>query len=173
MRHWVRRPRSWRRDTSGSMIPEFALIVPLFSLLLFSFFEMGRAFWTYHIVSASVRDAARYAARLPLDCASLPSDPEWGSIRTLARTGATNGTKSLIAGWVNNDITVTPSCSGGMTYTKPDSTTVTFSGRYQGFTSIPKITVRAEAPFQPLFGQLVPGLPAMRITVTNEQVWTG
>jgi hypothetical protein len=164
----------WRRSDSGNSATEFALILPLLALLLFGLYDMGRLFWTFHIASASVRDAARYAARLSWDCANMPTSTStyWAPVRDLARTGSVGGGTSLIPGWLSSDITVTPSC-GANSYAIPNSPPGTFSGRYEGFANIPSIQVRASAPFSPLFLRVVPGWSLTRITVIHSEVWTG
>jgi Flp pilus assembly protein TadG len=51
-----------RRDSSeGQSLVEFALVVPIFVLLLVGLFDIGRAVWNYNTVANSAREAARVA----------------------------------------------------------------------------------------------------------------
>ncbi len=53
-----------RRDSQrrrGQALAEFALVMPLFFLLVFSIIEFGRFIYTYEIVNNAVREGARYA----------------------------------------------------------------------------------------------------------------
>lgn len=156
-------------DERGVAATEFALILPLLVLLLFGFYEAGRIYWNYNVVQSSARDAARYAARLPIACsggsAAFDTTTE-GRIKNLTRTGSLDGADDpLVAGWTDNDtVTVSISCydnSGGA-----------MSGRYTGQTEIPIISITAAAPYGALFGGLVPGFDLSAITVTNAQAWT-
>jgi Flp pilus assembly pilin Flp len=58
-RRLVRRSRS---DESGSALVEFALVVPLFALLLFGVIQFGLAFGGWASVRASVQNSARLIA---------------------------------------------------------------------------------------------------------------
>jgi hypothetical protein len=53
----VRRPRR----SGGQALPEFALIAPLFFLLLFGIIEAGRFIYYYEVLSNATREGARYA----------------------------------------------------------------------------------------------------------------
>jgi Flp pilus assembly protein TadG len=157
----------WRSGEGGAAAVEFALLLPLMMILLFGFLEVGRLIWDYHIVTASVRDAARYAARFDASCAAggaLVGD--LARIKRLARTGSVDGTTPLIPGWTNDaTVTVTVTCvdnPGGTTWT----------GRYKGMTQFPRVTVSAAAPHRTLFGGLLPGLTLNTITVADQQAWT-
>ena len=96
------------RDQRGSSATEFALILPLLTLLLFGFYEAGRIYWNYNIVQASARDAARYAARMPIACSSggvgsFVDTTDQAQIQNLTRTGTLDGSGDpLVAGWTSN-----------------------------------------------------------------------
>jgi Flp pilus assembly pilin Flp len=51
-----------RSDESGAALVEFALVVPLFALLLFGVIQFGLAFGGWASVRASVQDSARLIA---------------------------------------------------------------------------------------------------------------
>lgn len=162
-----RRLRSWVRDRAGNSAVEFALVLPLLSLLLFGFFEAGRMFWTYNIVSASVRDAGRYAARQSMNCGGFANGAETANTQRLARTGTVDvGGAPLVQNWTNDaSITVAITCianpTGGTTY----------SGHYDGLTQIPRVQVTATAPFVSTFATLFPGLNLGTITVAHSEAW--
>ena len=66
----MQRQRDGRR---GSSMVEFALVfLPMF-ILLCGVFELGRAMWTYHSVSAAVKKAARYTVVRGSSCNSESS----------------------------------------------------------------------------------------------------
>jgi hypothetical protein len=48
-----------RRARRGQGLVEFALIFPVFALLLFGLLDLGRAVYDYNLVSQSAREAAR------------------------------------------------------------------------------------------------------------------
>jgi Flp pilus assembly protein TadG len=50
-----------RRDGRGQSLVEFALILPVFILVLIGLFDMGRAIYAYNTVSNAARAAARVA----------------------------------------------------------------------------------------------------------------
>ncbi len=51
-----------RRNHKGQGLVEFALIIPIFLLLVYGIFEVARAIFMYSAVLNASRDAARYAA---------------------------------------------------------------------------------------------------------------
>jgi Flp pilus assembly protein TadG len=160
----------WIKGEDGASAVEFALVLPLLTLLLFGLFEAGRAFYTYSVASASVRDAARFAARLPVGCAGFTNGTDETKVKKLARTGSVDGSTGLVKGWdLDTDVPVTVSCvanpSSGTPPTRP------YMGRFANSNQVPVIRVEADVPFSPLFASLV-GLNVLTIKVHNEQVWT-
>lgn len=162
----MNRLRRFIASTAGTSGVEFALILPLLSALLFGFYEAGRMFWYYNIVSSASRDAARFAARLPMDCTSLLSSLDTTRVQRLARTGDVSGTAPpLVPGWTSDStVQVAVNCVS--------NTTGTYSGRYKDITQIPIVRVTATAPFQAVYGNLFPGLNITSIAVNNGQAWT-
>ena len=60
-------------DRSATAAVEMALVAPLLILLMFASVDAGNYFLSEHVVDKAVRDAARYAARLPFtdfDCST-------------------------------------------------------------------------------------------------------
>ena len=62
-----------RNRRRGSSMIEFALIFLPLVVLLTGVFEIGRAMWTYHSVSAAVKRAARYTVVRGSSCAAESS----------------------------------------------------------------------------------------------------
>jgi Flp pilus assembly protein TadG len=50
-----------RRHGLGQALAEFALVAPLFFLLVFAIVESGRFIFHYELLSSATRDGARYA----------------------------------------------------------------------------------------------------------------
>jgi Flp pilus assembly protein TadG len=57
----MRRRGTPRARTRGQALVEFALILPIFILLLVGLFDVGRAVFAYNTVSNAAREAARVA----------------------------------------------------------------------------------------------------------------
>jgi Flp pilus assembly protein TadG len=169
--HLAPRFYRWLSETHGSSAVEFALILPVMTVLLFGFFEVGRAFYTYSVASSSVRDAARFAARLSVGCGGLSNLATDGPrIQKLARTGRVDGTSGLVSGW-NNDasVAVSVSCVANTESGTPPSRP--YLGRYATVDQVPVVQVVATVPFSPLFASLI-GVRLNSMQVTNRQVWT-
>jgi Flp pilus assembly protein TadG len=152
------------RDRSGSAAAEMALVLPILLVLLFGSIELGYYFMSEHVVDKAVRDASRYAARLPLadypSCTSVDPTAEQ-QIQRLARTGEPDGTTSRLAGWTDDTMTtVSISCPGTGTYAN--------AGIYTDFPNgAPVVTVTAAVPYSTLFGIL--GLGASTLTLNASQ----
>lgn len=144
-------------DRSGSSAAEMALVMPLLLVLMFGTFELGYYFLSEHVVQKAVRDAARYAGRLPV--ASYPSCTVPAgtatSIQRVARTGLPDGAVQRLQGWTADSMTtVTMTCD----------TSGTYVGIYKDFPSgVPVILVKASVPYPSLFGAM--GLPAPNLTL--------
>ena len=140
-------------NTRASAATEMALVTPLLLLLLFGTFEVGNYFLSEHVVQKGVRDAARYASRLPISSypACNPTDPVRVQIKRLARTGAPDGTALRLSGWTADDMTtVTLACDTSGTHT----------GIYTVYPfpdGVPVVTVSATVPYLSLFGLLALG----------------
>lgn len=149
----------------GSAAVEFALVLPFMVLLCFAFVGAGRLFWNYHIAVASVRDAARYAARLPMTCGGLTNAGDTTKVQNVTRTGTADGSGSpLIATWTSNaTVTVTVSCVS--------NTGGAYSGRYEDMTGVPRVQVSATPPYIESFGPLT-GVTLTSFTVSAQQAWT-
>ena len=146
------------RDRSASAAVEMAMSLPLLLVLAYAAFEMGNYFRTEHVVQKAARDAARYAARLPMTsypaCAATAGAEQ--QIRRVARTGLPDGTTAnRIHTWTaDNMTTVTLACIPAGTY----------SGVFQNFPDgAPVVTVTSTVPYGSLWGML--GFNAINLNV--------
>ena len=55
----ISRPKT--RQSTGQALAEFALVAPIFFLILFGIIESGRFIFHYEMLSSATRDGARYA----------------------------------------------------------------------------------------------------------------
>ncbi|HYH17747.1 MAG TPA: TadE family protein [Azospirillum sp.] len=148
-----------RRDRRGSVIVEAAMVLPMVMVLLCGLVEMGRALQHQHTLTESVREAARYLARVPLACPA-GGDPNWATARSnaqhLAATGRVSGGQPLVTGWTDASFTIAdPVCE-------------TWSGR-----AVQLITVSANVPYGDLGLLQVLGLDAVRLGASHQQVHIG
>lgn len=61
-RLWTRKPPAIHNKDHGAVAVEFALVLPVFILLVFGIVEFGRAFNIQVSLSEAARESARYAA---------------------------------------------------------------------------------------------------------------
>jgi Flp pilus assembly protein TadG len=158
------------KDRTASAAAEMALVLPILLILIFGSVELGYYFMSEHVVDKAVRDASRYAARLPLtdypDCASIDSTAAQ-QIQRLARTGDPDGTVARLAGWTADTMTtVTISCPGTGTYAN--------SGIYTDFPDgAPVVTVTAQVPYTTLFGILGLGVTTLNLNASQQAAVMG
>lgn len=97
----------------GAAAVEMALLLPLLLFLIFGGLEAGHFIWTQHKLTEAVRNGARYTSRLDVTdvCPTLNADA-LARIKLLTRTGQLTDTaaKSLVPGWTDDQIIVTPFC---------------------------------------------------------------
>jgi Flp pilus assembly protein TadG len=151
------------RDRSANAAVEMALVLPFLLVLMFGSIDLGNFFLSEHALDKAVRDAARYAARLPVintdgttnyDCSSNPGTVATAAqtnIQQVARFGDPTGTGTArLPAWTSNAMaTVTLSCDSSSTDTFVNS------GVYAGFPNsgaVPVVTVSATVPYNTLFG---------------------
>lgn len=133
-------------DVQGTAASEMALVLPLLLVLIVGTFELGNYFMSEHVVDKAVRDAARYAARQPVDdfdCgAGTMTDPS--PVQKLARTSEPDGTNPRLPDWTDDNMTsVSVSCDDSGTYT----------GIYADFPDgVPVVTVSATVPYTAVTG---------------------
>lgn len=109
-----------RNRQEGAALVEFALILPLFLLLVFGIMEAG---WLF-AQQVEIRNAAREGARLAV--------VDWG---TAAQVGAETCDRADISG-ADATVTVTPSTTidNGFDPASPESVTVTVAKTYDSLT---------------------------------------
>ena len=163
---------SLARDRSGSAAAEMALSLPLLLVLLFGAFEMGYFFLSEHVVQKSVRDAARFGARLAM--ANYPSCtvPSGGTaeqqIRRVARFGNAAGTGTpRLLGWTADNMTmVTITCDNTSSYGT--------GGIYADFPNgAPVVTVTAQVPYDTFFGLLSLGTGTLTLNSHSQAAVIG
>jgi Flp pilus assembly protein TadG len=135
-------------DTRAAAAAEMVLVLPILLVLLFGSVELGNYFLSEHVVQKAVRDASRYAARLPVgnfDCGS-GTMTDATPVQKLARTGDPAGTTGRLADWTSDSMTtVSVSCDTSGTYT----------GLYADFPAgVPVVTVTSSVPYTTLFGAM-------------------
>ena len=149
-------------DRTASSATEMAMSLPLLLALLFGAVELGYFFMSEHVVQKGVRDAARYASRLPVSdypsCA--PTAEAKLEIQRVARTGRPDGTASRLPGWTADTMTnVTVNCDTSGTYT----------GIYTDFPDgVPVLTVHAAVPYPSLFGTIGIPVPTLMLNAKSQ-----
>lgn len=136
-----------RRGSRGQALAEFAIVAPVFFLLLFGIIEAGRFIFYYEILNNATREGARYAIVNGANTLGCPSGPPAPST-----TGCDVPGNNVIArvraaayGTMGSSVTVTPTWA-------PDN------GRGS--------TVKVTAAYS--YASLVPLVPLPPITVTAE-----
>lgn len=165
--------RQFLQDCSGAAAVEMALVIPLLLGLMFGSVDLGNYFLSEHVVDKAVRDAARYAARLPFadfDCTSgTMTDPS--TVQKLARTGDPAGTTARLPGWTSDSMTtVTVSCDTDTTHSYVNS------GIYADFPNggeAPTVTVTAAVPYNSLFGVIGLGSATFNLNAESQAAVIG
>ena len=147
----------------GAALVEFSLLAPVLILLMCGLCEFANAMRQYHIMEKSVRDAARYLARVPMTGCTISSGAI-SSAQNLALTGhATSGGDYFLTTWTDpSTVAVTVAdCVSNATHT------------YRGQDQMPVIQVAAQAPYQDLGLLGVIGLDGIELEVRHQQLWIG
>jgi Flp pilus assembly protein TadG len=154
------------RCASGTASVEAAIMMPLVIVLMAGSTDFGRAFAVSSTADKSLRDAARYLARVPCDseglgvCTSAAAVCGWGltNAKNLAVYGkltVSAGDKPLVANWSTSDITLTqPTDCGAL----PNPAV---------------IRLEATVPFSGIMLNAVGLSNAMTMHVEHEQRWIG
>ncbi len=94
------------REERGVEIVEFAFMLPLLAVLLAGGIEFGRAFYTYNILTKSVRNAARYVSDTVISPAGvIPTNYETNA-KTVAVFGNISGGTTIIPDVATTNFTV-------------------------------------------------------------------
>ncbi len=83
----LRAHRPCPREETGASLVEFALVLPVFLMLMLGMFTGGLAYSRKQSVAQGAREAARYGATLPIT-ASLPVDAWLDRVATLAKSSS-------------------------------------------------------------------------------------
>ncbi|MCH8097789.1 MAG: pilus assembly protein [Proteobacteria bacterium] len=165
---------------SGTAAVEFALF--LFFILmpfLFGIFEIGRALQQHHVVTKSVRDAARYVARRELETGTTEFDAGCakkgsygggsspaGDAKDLAMYGkfrpATTGATPLMAAW---DAAANPAAYQTVCITGPKAVDT-------GTLTVDVVTVTASVPFEDILLQAF-GIGPITFDVSHQERYIG
>jgi Flp pilus assembly protein TadG len=132
----LRTLRSRIRQTNGNELIEFALVSVLLLVPMFvGTVEVGRAYYTYNILTKSVRNAARYLSASQISPSGVVPAAYVTNARNLSIYGNVAGTGDTILPDLNaGNITVSGVAS-------PGSSANEFY-----------VTVSADYPYSPLFG---------------------
>lgn len=151
-------------DSRAAAATEMAMITPLLLLLMIGSFEVGNYFLSEHVVQKGVRDAARYASRLPISAypACVPTSAAETQIQKVARTGEPDGTDVRVRGWTDDTMTtVTLACDTSGTHT----------GIYVVYPfpdGVPVITVSASVPYEPLLSTIGFSSPSLTLNADSQ-----
>jgi len=162
---------SFLGNRDGAALVEFTLSFPLLLVLGAGITEMGIALHQQHVITKSVRDAARFAARQFVAAPSCPLNTvaEWPTIVAATQTVALRGKLSasaplLLPNWNQAaQVTVTDVCA-------PAGALFSTAGAGADF---PVITVSAAAPYAGIGFLGVIGLPAFTIRASHSEMWVG
>lgn len=165
------RIKRFRRNERGAALVEFTLTLPFLLVLAAGLGEFGVMLHQQQVITTSVRDAARYAARASVAFKSCPisTQPEWTQIvadaQTIAMRGSLNGSAPLLVPAMNSTtmVTVADACAPAGSFVSPAG----------GGNNIPVITITATAPYSGsgFLGFL--GLGSLSLTATHSQMWVG
>lgn len=163
-------------DRDGSAAVEMALVLPFLLVLMCGAVEAGNYFLSEHAVDKAVRDAARYAARLPMTDYTGCSVPSAGAAeqqtQRVARFGDPDGTgNARLVGWTADSMTtVTIACDTDTTHSYVNS------GLYTDFPNggeVPVVTVSATVPYKTFFGVLGLGAASLNLNAQSQAAVIG
>jgi Flp pilus assembly protein TadG len=97
------------RNESGAAMVEFAIVLPLLTLLVFGMIDFGRAFKYYNNLASAVRDGARFGGAQATPNPSQISSRVDAVFRDAAGDAqpSTNATVSISTAAIPHEITVT------------------------------------------------------------------
>ena len=195
-----KRKQRWMRDFGlsdrGNAAVEFALCIPLLILIMVAVIEFGRGLHDFHVVNETVRDAARFLGRSPIDCSGA------GAGCATCASGGSCGPCQFIDAGGNPDgnripdalaIAMTGNLSGGgaddllgywqhpadagstitVEVCRIDNSGGTYSGIYDGEPVVPHVRLSADVPFNFMFGELIAPTPTIEFSLAHNVVITG
>lgn len=164
--------RSLATNRGGNAAVEMALVVPLLLVLMLGAIDVGNYYMSEHALDKAVRDAARFAARLPL--ADYPSCtvPSGGTAeqqtQRIARFEDPSGVGTArLPGWTADSMaTLTIACDTSDTWAA--------GGIYTDFPSgAPVVTVQATVPYSSLFGVIGLGKITLNLNAQSQAAVIG
>ncbi len=145
------------RDERGAALVEAAFMLPLFLALVGGVYEFGFFLYQQQMVSAGVRDAARYLA--------LTANPDdivtQGAARNLAVSGYVQGGPPRIAGWSTAEVSVS--------VVPVDSS----AGRLGGVSPVEVVSVSTRFPYASLGFLGLLGIAPPTIAVSHQERHVG
>jgi Flp pilus assembly protein TadG len=139
-----------RSERRGQALVEFALVAPIFFLLLFGLIDFGRYVYYVQILNNAAREGARYAivhGAKGIPRTGPPDDPTGASVKSTVKnylTGVIGQSSALTVDvcWDTKN-GVGPACSGDNSRGTPVSVNVTYQFRSViPIVPIPPITVQ-------------------------------
>jgi len=113
----LHRLRGLGRDTSGTSLIEFAVLLPVFVAMVFGMIDLGRMFW--------VQTAMQHAAEMAARCATINT----GSCGTASQIQTYAGTQAYGLTLPANTFTATtPTCGNQVTASYTFSFLASFNG---------------------------------------------
>jgi len=159
-------------DCRASAAVEMALVLPFLLVLMCGAVDVGNYFLSEHVVDKAVRDAARYAARLPLTDFTGCTVPSGGAAeqqtQRIARYGdPSGGTNARLVGWTADSMTtVTIACDNTSSYGT--------GGIYTDFPNgAPVVTVSSTVPYKSFFGTLGLGAASLNLNAESQAAVIG
>lgn len=125
--------RRLARRHEGATAVEFALVAPVFLMMVLGIFEMGRALWIKAVMQFGLEEATRYAL--------INTSAATATLETYAKSKMTGVFVSSAA----LAVTATSSISGGVTYMS-----ITASYNFTvlvPIVTIPNVTLQAKSKF--------------------------
>jgi Flp pilus assembly protein TadG len=131
--------RRFLRHSAGQSMVEFAVLAPIFFLLLLGTIDLGRAVYTYNAISNAAREGARSA--VPFDNPLPTNASVIAAVQSKLGGGFTLNTDPCLA---------SPPCASPTTPTTPNTGYIWYSGGIGQSTGTPHaITVKITFLFQP------------------------
>lgn len=147
------RPRSQSRNQSraggGQALVEFALVAPIFFLVLFAIIEAGRFMLYYEALNNATREGARYAIVNGANTLGCPTGPPAPGTSPCDPTGAdvVERVRQAAFGVLGTGVAVTPTWHDPANNSRGATVTVTATYTYRTVIPLPlpAITVEAES----------------------------
>jgi Flp pilus assembly protein TadG len=129
--------KHWLRRHSGQSMVEFAVLAPVFFLLLLGTIDLGRAVYIYNSLSDAAREGTR--AAIPFDSPLPTNATVLSAVKSKLGGGFTLATDPCLA---------SPPCATATTPSQPNSGYIWYSSGI-GVTGRNRVTVKVSYLFQP------------------------